>query len=109
MDPFEPGEYNQYVVEFTHIHCRTTNQPGSRFAFRGPLTAEFLSELLGYDPAGETVSRVLAALTAGKGVEIHTRQVPHERDTDVVGYEFLPYAGSLEPGALPDVTTIVRF
>lgn len=93
---------------YTHFHWTTLNQPSSPSPSRSSLTKESVAGLLGYDPAGETVARICETLASGKGVEVYTKQVPMDKDTEAVGFRFLPYV-EIEDGKLPSVDVIVRF
>jgi hypothetical protein len=94
---------------FTHIHCKTLNQPTSVFSWMTTLTKQELSSMLHYDPNGATVSRVYDALASGCGVEIYTRQVERQRGTQSVGYCFLPCTADHDPKQIPHVRKIMMF
>lgn len=91
----------------TKVHAVTTNQKNSAVPFRFDLTKQMLSSLLGWHPNGTGVQEIDSLLRDGVGVDVFTRQVPHETGTDGVGYRFLPFTGELEEGKLPDVTLVV--
>lgn len=93
---------------YDSIHCVTLNQPTSHASWRADLTAQSLADMLGWNPDGEHVAKVLRTLQAGIGVEIYTRKVPMHHATNAVGYRFLPCTKALPEGRLPLCAKIER-
>lgn len=94
------------MTQFTKVRARTTNQPSSRFSWSFPLTRDAISQVLGYNPEGETVAKVLDTLQSGRGVQIYTKQVPRERGTNVVALQLLPLRESDDPALIPECPVV---
>lgn len=91
-------------MAFTHVHCVTTNQPNSRASFRSAITATALAELLGWNPEGETITRMLATLQSGVGIEVFSAAVPRAAGTQGVAYRLLPCSQDFPADTIPSVT-----
>lgn len=74
----------------TRFRVKTLNQPSSYFTVDCPLTAEKLSEVLGWDPAGDALGEVLETLLAGKPWTGRTTKVPMDKGTDCVEFHLEP-------------------
>lgn len=71
------------------VRVRTLNQPNSVFPWEIDLSAQSLSELLGWRPDGEAILSIVDQLERGYLVEPFTKVGPREKGTDGVKYQLI--------------------
>jgi hypothetical protein len=75
--------------------------------FRFELSRKMLGRVLGWHPDGLGVEEVDAFLREGVGVDVFTRQAPHEGGCLGISYRLLPFTGKLPEGEMPPVELVL--
>lgn len=95
------------TTTYNQIHVQTRNCSDA-FPFRVDLTADKLSELLGWHPAGEFLREIVDVLKSGKGVQVFTAKYRVQGNAGIA-YTFLPVPAGLPVGIVPPIAEIVHY